>query len=302
MPSIGIAIPGNVPDVQQDTALEFARRAEAAGVDSVWVLDRVVYHTPDPLVTLGALAAATTRVRIGASVLLAALRPPLLLAKMAATVDQLSGGRLLLGVGAGSKPDDFDAVELPFEHRGSRLEEALHLLKLAWSGQPVRFRGRFYDIDVGPVGPRPVQQPHPPIWMGGFADSVLRRVARCADGYIGHGDPPSFRRCWEQVRRYAEVAGRDPDGITPAALVHACVDPDRDRAVALAIKHFGAYWGPERAHVPPGSMIGPADECLEAAREYLDAGAETVVIASVTADLAYYDRLLEDVVPRLRQG
>src|SRR5436190_5765249 len=128
MPRVGLALPLAAPDAQPATALELARRAEAAGADSVWVIDRVVFDCFEPLVTLGALAAVTSRVRLGTSVLLPALRPPTLLAKMLATLDQLSDGRVTLGMGVGSRPDDFAAVEVPFEHRGSRAEELVEVL------------------------------------------------------------------------------------------------------------------------------------------------------------------------------
>src|SRR5688572_16776770 len=157
MPNVALSVPMSAPDVQPDTALQFGRRAEAAGAHSIWVMDRLVFTNHEPLVTLGALAATTTRVRLGTCVLLATLRPPALLAKEVGTIDQLSGGRVMLGFGVGSRPDDFEAAGVPFEHRGSRAEELTKVLRLAWSGEPVEHDGRFYQMDVGPVGPRPVQ-------------------------------------------------------------------------------------------------------------------------------------------------
>lgn len=301
MLQVGINIPTNAPDAGDDTVLEFGRRAEAAGVHSVWTLDRLVFNNYEPLLSLAALATTTTRVKLGTCVLLAALRPPLLLAKMIATLDRMSGGRTIFGFGAGSRPDDFAGAGVPFEHRGSRLEELIAIMKRAWRGGPVTYSGKYYQIDVGPVGPQPVQQPHPPIWLGGSAESVLRRVARVADGYIAtsSGGPKGFREGWQRIRQYAEQAGRDPATITPAALVHVCVDDNRERAIALAAKQRLHYYGPSRAEIPPGFLLGSPDECVREATDYFDAGVQVLILGSVTADLSYFDRLCQEVIPRL---
>src|SRR6266540_3527592 len=153
MVDVGLGLPILVPDTGRRTSLEFARRAEEAGAHSVWAGDRIVFSNQDPLLNLAAVAAVTSRVRLGTSVLLAALRPPALLAKMIATLDQLSEGRVILGAGVGSRADDFASEEIAFEHRGTRAEELFDILRLAWRGEPLRYEGRFYELDVGPVGP-----------------------------------------------------------------------------------------------------------------------------------------------------
>jgi alkanesulfonate monooxygenase SsuD/methylene tetrahydromethanopterin reductase-like flavin-dependent oxidoreductase (luciferase family) len=138
MPHIGLSIPGTAPDRTPTTTVDFARRAEQAGVHSVWATDRIVDSTPDVFVTLGAIAATTSRVLIGSSVILGVLRPPLLVAKAAATIDRLSGGRLILGLGVGSRPEDFAATEVPIRQRGARMDELVEHLHAgcAHSGQP----------------------------------------------------------------------------------------------------------------------------------------------------------------------
>lgn len=301
MRGVGLHIPLATADMQPGTAVACARMAEAAGADSVWTIDRLAFGNYEPLVCLGAVAAATTRVRLGTSVLLAVLRPPALLAKMVATLDQLSGGRVTLGIGVGSRPDDFAAAGVPWEHRGSRAGELVRVLKLAWSGEPVRFHGQFYSLDVGPIGPRPVQRPHPPVWFGGNAESALRRVARIADGYIASSQsgPSGFIAAWEKVQGYAEAAGRDPASITPALLTYAYVDDDRERARAMAAAYFQHYYGP-RPRSLEGYLLGPADECLRMAERYFEAGVQTLIIGCVSADLAAYERLCEQVVRKLR--
>src|SRR5579859_2448180 len=225
MPHIGLSIPGTAPDRSSTTTVDFARRAEQAGVHSVWATERIVDTTPDVFVTLGAMAASTTRVLIGTSVALGVLRPPLLLAKAAATVDAMSGGRLILGLGVGSRPADFAAAEVPINQRGARMDELVEICKLAWSGAPVKYTGRHHTFDLGPMRERPVQKPHPPLWFGGGADAVLRRTARVGQGYIAStsSGPDGFRNAWATLRGYCVEAGRDPADITPAALAYASV-------------------------------------------------------------------------------
>src|SRR5919202_1112446 len=142
MPKVGLSIPGTAPDRTSSTSIDFARRAEAAGAHSVWVTERILDSTPDVFVTLGAVAASTSRILIGTSVVLGVLRPPLLLAKGATSVDVLSNGRLILGLGVGSRAEDFRATEVPIEQRGRRMDEAIAICELAWTGLPVQFEGR----------------------------------------------------------------------------------------------------------------------------------------------------------------
>ncbi|HZU05469.1 MAG TPA: TIGR03619 family F420-dependent LLM class oxidoreductase [Chloroflexota bacterium] len=301
MRQIGIMLPTAAPDARPETVLEYGRRAEAAGVHALWLLDRLVFDNAEPLVSLGALAAATTRVRLGTSVLLGALRPPPLLAKMLATLDMLSGGRLVLGLGVGSRPDDFAAAGVPFARRGGRLAELIAILRLAWSGAPLRYQGRHYQLDVGPVGPRPVQAGGPPIWIGGSAEPALRRVGRLADGYIGtsSGGPEGVRAAWARVRQHAAAAGRDPAALTLGALVWAAVDNDHDRAVERAGRFLRHYYPPARAQVSPALLLGPPAACIQRAEEYFAAGVQMLIIGPVTADPDHFDRLLSEVVARL---
>ncbi len=301
MPEVGIYVPTPAADVQPDTVVAFGQRVEAAGLHSLWTLDRLVFDNQEPLLCLAALATTTRRVRLGTSVLLGTLRPPALLAKMVATLDVLSGGRMILGLGAGSRPNDFAAAEVAWEHRGSRLAEEIAILRQAWRGEPLHYQGRYYQVDVGPIGPRPVQPGGPPIWLGGSADTALRRAGRLADGYIGttSGGPDGLRAAWAKVRQHAEAAGRDPSRLKLAALVYAAVDDDRDRAVERAGGYLRRYYPPERAQVPPWFLLGPPAACIERAQEYFAAGVDVLIVGPVTADLAHLDRLLNEVVTRL---
>ncbi len=304
MPHIGLSIPGTAPDRTSTTTVDFARRAEQAGVHSVWATDRIVDSTPDVFVTLGAIAATTSRVLIGTSVVLGVLRPPLLVAKAAATLDTMSSGRLILGLGVGSRPEDFAATEIPIRQRGARMDELVDICTLAWSGAPVKFSGRYHSIDIGPMRELPVQRPHPPVWFGGGADAVLRRTARVGQGYIAStsSGPAGFRAAWAAIRRYCAEAGRDPSEITPAALAYASVADDREQAREAMRQHLLRSFGPARLERGLGRLVGTPEDLVRGAHEYFVAGVNVLILGSVSADPRHLDLLCERVLPAIRRG
>jgi len=174
-------------------------------------------------------------------------------------------------------------------------------MKLCWSGQPVKFSGRFYNIDVGPIGPKPLSGSTLPIWLGGGStESALKRIGRIADGYIASssGGPGDFRDKWDAIQQYAEQAGRDPASIYPAGLIYICVDDDVARGEEVTTRYFQHYYAGSRP-ARGGAIIGSADVCVRGINEYLQAGVRYPIIGSPTADLGHLDRLLEQVLPRL---
>src|SRR5204863_6333615 len=220
------------PEIDPGHVVQVARKCEAIGLHSMWAIDRVVYDNLEPLTLLAAAAAVTSKIRLGTSVLLAALRPPAALAKTVATLDFISNGRLTLGIGFGSRENDFASVAVPWEHRGSRAEELVAVMKRLWSGESVTHKGKYFHMENVTVGPRPVQKPHPPIWMGGSAEVALKRAARLADGYIcGSSAIPEFPKLWEKIAGYAKAAGRDPDKIAKAGLTFMAIDNDKKKAI-----------------------------------------------------------------------
>ncbi len=303
MPAIGIALP-NLPDVPPPLIPEYARRVEAAGFEAVWCLDRLVFANPDPIASLAACAAVTSRVRLGTSILLAPLHSPVVLAKQLATIDLLSNGRLTLGVGVGARPDDFIAAGVPFEHRGGRTAEAIGIMRRVWSGEAIKHTGRHFTIECGPVGPRPIQRPHPPVWMGGIQEPALRRVARIADGSIGTGGagPEGFRSTWQAVRRFLTEAGRSPETFPNGCLAYFNVRNDREgakqEAMATLVRYYGpqftSWFDPEKALV-----FGPPEECARRVRAYLDTVAQHLILVPTTLDVGQVDRIAREVVPTL---
>ena len=303
MAGIGVALP-NLPGV---TPLipEFARRIEAGGFEAVWSLDRLVYENPDPLTSLAACAAVTSRVRLGTSILLAPLHPPVVLAKQLATLDVLSGGRVIVGLGIGGRPDDFSAAGVPFAGRGGRTAEAIRIMKQVWAGEPVRHRGKHFALECGPVGPAHVQHPHPPVWMGGIQEDALRRIARIADGFIGTGGagPEGFASAWMRVRQMLADNRRPVEAFPNACLAYFNVQDSAEQAkrdaMATLTRYYGAqftaWYNPDKALV-----FGPPVECSRRAQAYLDAGAQHLILVPTTLDTGQVDRIAREVVPRLR--
>jgi probable F420-dependent oxidoreductase len=218
---------------------DVAQRAEQLGFESVWIPEHLVFparlETPypysadgnapftpdtpilDPLLLLTHLAAATSRIRLGTNIFVLPLRHPITTARLAMTLDVLSGGRLLLGVGAGWLEEEFRAVGVEFETRGSRLRECVLALRALWTQDEPEFHGRFFDFGPVKFEPKPVQKPHPPILFGGESPSALRRAAALGDGWYGVAhDPQSAKEHVAKLRALRAEAGRagDPFEIT----------------------------------------------------------------------------------------
>jgi probable F420-dependent oxidoreductase len=229
---LGFALPQSGPAADPATLIEVARRAEEVGYDALWVAERLLWPlepkarypgSPDgalpeqmksqleALETLGFVAPHTRRVTLGTSVMNLPFYQPLLLARRLATLDVLSGGRLRVGLGNGWLPDEFDAVNVPMRGRGERADEAIEAMKAIWADDPVEFRGRHFQIPRSFIGPKPIQRPHPPIYLAAFAPTALRRVARYADGWNPGALPiPILEQMFERLQRVTEKQGRDP--------------------------------------------------------------------------------------------
>jgi len=231
-------------------------------------------------------------------VLLAALRHPTLLAKTVATLDFLSSGRVTLGIGVGSRENDFTSVGIPFEHRGSRAEELIGLLKRLWTEKAVTHQGKFYQIENVTIGPRPIQAPHPPIWMGGSAETALKRAARLADGYIcGSSAIQEFPALWEKISGFASAAGREPSKMARAGLTFMAIDADKAKAVAACEAYLQRYYGKVRMDVEKHLVVGAPEACAERIRSFFAKGLDTLIVGAVRADLKQIDLFGEKVLP-----
>jgi probable F420-dependent oxidoreductase len=301
MPEIGLCFVNPAPRITPGLVTATARKCDECGLDSFWVLDRIAYDNLEPLAVLAAAAAVTKNIRIGTSVLLAALRHPVLLAKQLATIDFLSAGRLTVGVGFGSRESDFTATEVPFEKRGGRAEEAIRLIRRLWAEERVDHQGKFFHVENLALGPRPVQTPGPPIWMGGSADSALKRAARMADGYIcGSSAIQEFPSLWEKIAGFAAAVNRDPQQIATAGLTFMALDDNKAKAVAACEEYLTRYYGKVRMEVEKHLLVGSAEECADRVRSFFDKGLQTLIIGQVVPDLRQIDLVAEKVLPLVK--
>jgi probable F420-dependent oxidoreductase len=289
------------------------QRIEALGFDSAWVGDHVSFHTPtlDSLTVLGFVAALTSRIRFGPCVYLLALRHPTVTAKAAATLDVLSGGRLVLGVGVGGEfPKEFEACGIPRAERGARVDEGIAVCRALWGPSPASFDGRFVRFVDVDVEPKPVQPGGPPIWIGGRSDAALRRAARLGDGWVAYLlTPERYREGLAKIRGFAAEAGRSllaGRGFETAHLLFTVVDDDWDRAHALAAQALTRQYNqPFDALARKYCLLGPPERCVETLQGFVEAGARTFVIAPLAgADRLdeQLERLAAEIVPSFAGG
>lgn len=286
--------------------VELAQKAEAWGYDSFFAPDFALEPCLDPLVLLAAVAQGTARIRLGTGVLVIPYRHPLALAKAAATLDRLSAGRLILGVGVGGRPREFEAMGLDLRERGGLAEEKLSLLRRFLAGERVTHQGRYHQFTEIALVPRPVQRPHPPIWTGpvwrdGFAPAALSRTARLADGFLptivpAHG----YRQAQASIRRHAERHGRDIDGFTWGLLLWICLDDSRERAWRVMLAESARRAGTDGAKPGHANAVGTEADCIATIEEYVELGVSHIVIDAGTPPeraLEQHGRFAEGVLP-----
>ncbi|WP_019890683.1 LLM class flavin-dependent oxidoreductase [Streptomyces purpureus] len=290
-----------------------ARRAERLGFDSVWAGDSPVTRPrADPLLLLAAVAEATERVALGTAVLLPALRHPILLAHQLATLDRLSGGRLIAGMGGGfPNPDtraQFTAVGVPFGRRISRLEESVDAMRLLWSGEQVSYRGEHFAFSDVRIAPPPSRPGGPPVWLAGTGGPALRRVARLADGWLPY--PPTTATYAEDLRTVADELRSIEEGapprrpVTPTLYATLCVDRDAERAGMRLRASVECYYDAplEKIASVQALFAGTPRQAVDRLAGYVAAGARHLVIRLATDDHeADLEEFADDVLPFLRE-
>ena len=300
MPNIGLAFVNPAPLTKPENVVNFAKKCEQMGAHSMWTIDRIAYDNLDSLTIIAAAAGATRKIRLGTSVLLAGLRHPALLAKTVASLDFISNGRLTLGVGFGSRENDFSAVEVPWEARGSRAVEGIQLMKRLWTEEHVTHKGRFFNIQNLTLGPRPIQKPIP-IWTGGSAEVSLKRAGTWANGFIcGSSAIPDFSSTWEKIAQYARAAGRDPKEIEKAGLTFMAVNDDHDKAVKTVEDYVMRYYGRLRSDVANTSLVGSPAAVADRIEAFLSRGLDTLIIGVADPDPRQMDLFGEKVLPKIK--
>ena len=304
----GLSLGGYADDVPgRDALVELARKAEAVGFDSVQVGDHIQWHAPilEATVLMATFAVVTERLRIASSVIILPLRDPVLLAKTVASLDVLSGGRMIFGVGVGGdNPLEYAAMRIPLSERGSRANESLEIIKGLWANERFSYAGRHFAIRDVAIAPRPVQSSIP-IWVGGGSEAALRRAARYGDGWIGaFASPRKFGRLSADLRRFLGEAGRSADGFTFGMYLFANVDDDAARARETAVRYVERVYRLDGARIVERfGVVGPVEACAGRALAYAEAGADYIVLGPVS-DHRDWPRQLDgygEVIERVRR-
>ena len=290
---------------------EFASTAQTLGFDSVWVSDGPSSRRAalDPVVCMASMAHCADRIRIGSCIILVPIRNPAILAKEIASLDAISGGRIVVGIGVGvsgmSDRGAYRATSTDPRERGARCDEYLEVMTTLWTGSANRFRGRFFEFDDVEMSPRPVQQPHPPIWAGGDSDGMLRRTARTCQGFVPVATgPEDYAEKWRCIERYAMERGRNPSGITRALHLYYCGADTRTEACTVAERSLSERSGRAVELLDDGRFaLGDAEACAETIAAYREVGVEHFVLnlACPASDvIAQVERFAHEVLPRLR--
>jgi alkanesulfonate monooxygenase SsuD/methylene tetrahydromethanopterin reductase-like flavin-dependent oxidoreductase (luciferase family) len=276
--NIGISLPAAIPGVQAKTLIEWARRSEECGFSSISILDRLVFHNYEALTTLAAAAAVTQRVRLVTAVLLAPLHTNVaLLAKQAATLDSLSGGRFVLGVGVGNRPDDFAAGGSDFRHRGRFMDQQIGELRRIWNGE-------------GGVGPPPARPGGPEIYVGGSSEAAIRRAGRLGDGWIaGGGGPEQFATGRAAVVAEWKAAGRAGEPRFIASARFALGPGAREQAEASHRAYYPA--GGRRTTDATGGALMTADAIKQAVATFEPLGCDDLIFGPGSGDIGQVEQL-----------
>ena len=299
--------PGESPDI--DEILRYAQRAEQLGFESLWVWDHILlgvqpsFPILDSLSTVAAIATRTDRIKLGTGVLVLPLRNPVVVAKVLASVDQISKGRLLLGTAAGWYAREFDAVGVPFKQRGRIMDRNLDILKRLWTEDMVTLQVDELNLRQAVMTPRPYQQPHPPILIGGYVDAVLKRAARVGDGWLTYFyTPDSFKRSWDKVLGYAREFGRDPSSLTATNQLAIYVGRSRQEVEAdmrhwLSTEWDTASWSESTIE---HAIMGSPEECVEQLRPHVDSGVHRIILIPYRYQMEQVERVAQEVLPSLK--
>lgn len=302
----GIGIPQFFSDHEFDAEAfrRYLRRAEELGFESGWTQEQVLGSSSQlsALETMTYAAACTERLRLGCAVFVTTLHSPVHLAKSLATLDQLSGGRLDVGVGSGGpRGQIFGAFRVDPARYIAQFTEGLALMKAMWTENPVTFAGEFWQVENASMQPKPYQAPHPPIWMGGSVEAALRRTVRLGTGFFGAGSSPTVRFA-DQVRTVRGLLaerGRDAAEFPIAKRIYILVDDDADRARRTMNDALASIYGGRIEAIESAAVAGTPTDCVRGVQEVLDAGAELVLFTSVGDPAEQMERLAAEVIPQV---
>jgi probable F420-dependent oxidoreductase len=301
-----ISLPQACPDGTFDPAAfaAYVLRAEELGFESAWTMDQTFGRAPrlNALETMTFAAACPSRLRLGCSVWISPLHQPVQLAKSLATLDQLSRGRLEVGLGSGGTRRMFSAFGISGDHLIARFTEGLEVMRALWTEPEVTFDGRFYQLREATMEPKPVQKPTPPVWLGGSAPAAVRRAARIGDGFFGAGSSTTaaFTEQVKVLREALRGQGQDPDAFPVAKRIYMAIDDDAERARSrMADALVGVYGHAFGSTLMPVTVTGTAADCVGGVQAVADAGAELILLTALFDETEQLERFAAEVVPQV---
>jgi probable F420-dependent oxidoreductase len=300
-----IAIPQFYADGEFDPAAfrTYLTRAEELGFDSAWTQEQLLgsWNQFAPIEAMTYAAACTQRLRLGCVVFVSTLYSPVHLAKSLSTLDQLSRGRIEIGVGTGGKARPFAAFGMDPERYVARFTEGIALMKALWTQPRVTFDGEFWQLQDAAMEPKPVQKPYPPLWFGAASEPALRRAVRLGDGFFGAGSSPTARFA-EQVavvRAALAEAGRPTESFPIAKRVYVAIDDDAARARARTNTALTELYGHRVEAIEAAAVAGTAADCVRELHQVAEAGAELILCTALFDQAEQMEQLAAAVIPKL---
>ena len=300
-----IAIPQFYADGEFDHGAfrDYFARAEELGYESAWAQESVLGAAPQlaPVEAMTYAAAVTERLRLGCVVFVSTLYSPVHLAKSLSTLDQLSGGRIDVGVGTGGPARPFAAFGVDPGRYVARFTEGIALMKSLWTEPRVSFDGEFWQLHDAAMEPKPAQKPYPPLWFGANGPAALRRAVRLGDGFFGAGSTPTatFASQVATVREALATAGRPAGEFGVAKRVYIAVDDDTELARARINAAMERLYGRRSEQIEAAAVAGDPDECAGELRAVADAGAELILFTPMFDQARQAERLAAEVLPQL---
>ena len=295
-----------MPDAQ--ALIDYGIRMEELGYESVWVWDHILlgvdpyFPILDSLSVLTAVAARTTKIRLGTGILVLPARNPVVLAKQLASIDQISNGRLTLGMASGWYKREFDAIGVPFKKRGDIMDQNLEILTRLWQEDSVTANYPPYELREAVMSPKPVQTPRPPILIGGYVDRVLKRAGVVGDGWLTYYyTAEGFVKSWDKVRKFAEEAGKDPETLVSLNQLPIYVGKSRAEVEAPMMEWLTTEWdfAGWSDSTKESAILGTVDECIEQLQAHIDAGVQKIVVVPYRFEKEQIELIAEEIIPQL---
>jgi len=300
---LGISLPQNFPEQRLDLAYvrEFIRRAESMGFADGWLTENILSANfqLEPVTYLAYLAAMTERIRLGVAIVILNTRNPVQLAKALASLDQLSNGRVTLGVGLGAGTQNYAAFGVPTERRVARFEEALKVMKALWTEEQANFAGEIWRLENVRMSPKPLQKPHIPVIFGGHAEPALRRAVRLGNGWMAAGSISTAQsiESLRQIRGYLADAGRSESDFMLSKRLYVAVDDDEAKARRKLSESLSYQYG-SRDYQDMG-VAGAPGRAVEEISKLREAGARHLVVNVLYDHMEQMDAVAARVIPQI---